>query len=68
MKDNIKVIKMHYFHKRMKSNKYKKQIDELRDEEAMIHVDYSKNYKSKQQNEIKSTYYGNFHSLQFAST
>ena len=58
MKDNIKDIKMHYFHKRTQSNEYKKQIDELNDGEAIIHVDYSENYKHKQQNEIKSAYYG----------
>ena len=49
---------MHYFHKKTQSNKYKKQIDELKDGEAIIQVDYSKNYKNKQQNEIKSVYYG----------
>ena len=58
MKDNIKDIKMHYFCKRTQSNEYKKQIDELKDGEAIIHVDYSENYKNKQQNEVKSAYYG----------
>ena len=58
MKDNIKDIKMHYFHKRMESNEYKKQINELNDGEAIIQVDYLENYKNKQQNEIKSAYYG----------
>ena len=58
MKDNIKDIKMHYFHKRMQSNEYKKQIDELNDGEGIIHVDYLENYKNKQQNEIKCAYYG----------
>ena len=41
MKDNIKDIKIHYFCKRMQSNEYKKQIDKLKDGEAIIHVDYS---------------------------
>ena len=56
MKDNIKDIKMHYFCKRTQSNKYKKQTDELKDGEAIIHVDYPENYKNKQQNETKSAY------------
>ena len=42
---------------RNKSNKYKKQVDELKDREAIVHVDYSENYKNKQQNEIKSAYF-----------
>ena len=58
MKDNIMDIKMHYFCKRRQSNEYKKQIDELKDGEAIIYVEYSENYKNKQQNEIKSAYYG----------
>ena len=58
MKGNIKGIKMYYFHERTQSSKYKKQIDELKDGEAIVHVDYSENYKNKQQNEIKFAYYG----------
>ena len=37
------------YRKRTQSNEYK---------EATIHVDFSKNYKNKQQNKIKSAYYG----------
>ena len=58
MMDNIKDIKMHYFCKRTQNNKYKKQIDESKDGEAIIHVEYSENYKNKKQNEIKFAYYG----------
>ena len=37
---------------------YKKHLEELKDNEMLIHVDYSENYKNKQQNEIKSAFYG----------
>ena len=37
---------------------YKKHLDELKDNEMLIHVDYSENYKNKQQDEIKSAFYG----------
>ena len=70
MKDNTKDIKMYYFCKRTQSNKYKKQINELKDGVAIIHVDYSENHKNKQQDEIHLLIMvkGDFHSLQFAST
>ena len=35
---------------------YKKQIEEIKEGEANIHVEFSKNHKNKQQNEIKSAY------------
>ena len=35
-----------------------KQIAELCEGEIVIHVDYSENFKNKQQNEIKAEYYG----------
>ena len=57
MKDNIKDIKMHYYHKRTQNNEQKKQI-EVKDGEAIIHTDYSENYKNKEHNGIKSAYYG----------
>ena len=37
---------------------YKKNIEELKEDEIVIHVDYSENYKNKHQNEIKSAFYG----------
>ena len=37
---------------------YKKHLDKLKDNEMLIHVDYSENYKNKQQDEIKSAFYG----------
>ena len=53
----IQDIKMHYYRKRTQSKEYKKQIEEIKEGEAIIHVDFSENYKDKQQNEIKSAYY-----------
>ena len=39
------------------SAKYKEQIENLKEDEAVIHVDFSENYKIKQQGEIKAAYY-----------
>ena len=50
-------LKMHYFTKRTSSKEYKTQIETLQPGEVIIHVDYSENYKNKQQNEIKSVFY-----------
>ena len=33
-------------------------IDNLEEGEILVHVDYSENYNNKQQDEIKSAYYG----------
>ena len=49
---------MYYYRKRKQSKEYKKQIEEIKEGEAIIHVDFSENYKNKQQNEIKSAYCG----------
>ena len=51
-------IKLHFYQKREQSKMYKKNIVELADHEMLIHVDYSENYKNKQQDEIKSAFYG----------
>ena len=58
MMDNIKGIKMHCFRKRKQTYGYKKQIDELKDRETVIHVECSKNYKNKNHYEIKFAYHG----------
>ena len=54
----IQTIKMYYYRKRTQSKEYKKQIEEIKEGEAIIHVDFSENYKNKQQNKIKSACYG----------
>ena len=51
-------LKLHYFTKRMQSKEYKTQTETLQPDEVIIHIDYSENYKNKQQNEIKSDFYG----------
>ena len=47
---------LHYFTKRTQSKEYNAQIEALKPGEVIIHVDYSENYR--QQNEIKSDFYG----------
>ena len=51
-------LKSHFYRKRVQSKMYKSHIAELEDNEMIIHVDYSENYKNKQQDEIKSAFYG----------
>ena len=57
-KNNISNLKHHYYNKRVQSAKYKHMIDNLEEGEILVHVDYSENYNNKQQDEIKSAYYG----------
>ena len=54
----IQTLKLHYFNKRTQSAKYKEHIQNLKDDEAVIHIDFSENYKNQNQNEIKAAYYG----------
>ena len=51
-------LKLHYFTKKRQSKEYKTQIETLQLGEVTIHTDYSENYKNKQQNKIKSAFYG----------
>ena len=51
-------LKTHFFQKRVQSQAYRKHIDELADDEMLVHVDYSENYKNKQPNEIKASFHG----------
>ena len=50
------IIKLHYFTRLTQSKECKTQIQTLDSEESVIQVDYSDNYKNKQ-NEIKSAFY-----------
>ena len=43
--------------KNTKQGIQKKQTEEIKEGEAIIHVDFSENYKNKQQNQIISVYY-----------
>ena len=56
--DMFAKLKLHYFTKRMQSKECKTQIETLQPGEVIIHVDYLENYKNKQQNKIKSAFYG----------
>ena len=51
--ERMEFIKRHYYRKRTQACEYKAQIAELGVGEAVVHVDYSENYKNQQQNEIK---------------
>ena len=46
----------HYIGKRVQDAAYQKPIAELCEGEVIIHVDYSENFKNKQQNKIKAGY------------
>ena len=50
-------LKKHH-NKREQNKKYKEHISNLKGGKFVIHVDYSENYKNKQQREIKSAFYG----------
>ena len=58
LNEQIDYVKVHYFRKRIQDATYREHIKGLKDGEFVIHVDYSKNYKNKQQSEIKAGYYG----------
>ena len=57
LKTLVQTLKLHYYNKRTQTAKYKKQIENLKEDEAVIQVDFSENYKIKQQGEIKAAYY-----------
>ena len=56
VKQQIDNIHEHYYRKCVQDDTYQKQIVELCEGEVVIHVDYSKNFKNKQQNEIPAEY------------
>ena len=58
LKSDMPQLLEHFFRKRTQSRKYKECIEDLRANEIAIHVDYSENYKNKQQGEIKAAFYG----------
>ena len=51
-------MKAHIFVKRTQNTHYNRLKESLKTIEFIIHVDYSKNYKDKEQNEIQSAYFG----------
>ena len=56
--EKITALKKHIFPKRQQYAECKRMKAELRETELMIYVDFSENYKSQQQNEIQSAYFG----------
>ena len=46
------------FVKRTQNTHYNRLKENLKTNEFIIHVDYSKNYKCKEQDEIRSAYFG----------
>ena len=58
LNEQIDYVKVHYYQKRIQDATYREHIKGLKDRELMIHVDYTENYKNKQQSEIKAGYYG----------
>ena len=57
LNEQIDYLKMDYYQKWIQDATYREHIKELKDGELVIHVDYSENYKNKQQSEIKTGYY-----------
>ena len=58
LEKQITYLRAHYYLKRAQSKVYTRQVHELSEGEMVVHVDFSKNYKNKQKNEIKAAYYG----------
>ena len=54
----IKLLKGHYYRKRKQSALYNQDVENIEEDEAVVHVDFSENYKNRQQGEIKSAYFG----------
>jgi len=57
--NKVEIIKAHIYTKRRQFAEIKRVTDDLGEDEIVIHLDYSENYKCKQQNEIQSAYFGN---------
>ena len=58
LEEQITYLRTHYYRKCVQSKEYTRQVHELSEGEMVVHVDYSKNYKNKQENKIKAAYYG----------
>ena len=58
LNEQIDFVKVHYYWKRIQDATFREHIKGLKDGELVIHVDYSENYKNKQQSLIKAGYYG----------
>ena len=56
--EQIKILKAHIFVKRTQNTNYNWLEENLETNEFIIHVDYSENYKDKEQDKIQSPYFG----------
>ena len=56
--EQVKILKAHIFVKRTQNTHYNRLKENLKTNEFIIHVDYSENYKDKEQGEIQSAYFG----------
>ena len=55
--EQIKILKAHIFVKRTQNTHYNPLNENLKTNEFIIHVDYSENYKDKEENKIQSAYF-----------
>ena len=53
----VKILKALIFVKRTQNTHYNWLKEKFKTDEFIIHVDYSKNFKNKNQEEIESTYF-----------
>ena len=56
--EQVKILKAHIFVKRTQNTNCNRLKENLKTNEFLIHVDYSENYKDKEQDEIQSVYFG----------
>ena len=56
--EQVKILKVYIFVKRTQNTHYNRLKENLKTNEFIIHVDYSENYKDKEQDEIQSAYFG----------
>ena len=58
LKSKFIKLKTHFYTKRLQSAKYSHMTKNIAEGEILIHVDYSENFKNKQQEEVKTAFYG----------
>ena len=56
--EQVKILKAHIFVKRTQNTHYNQLKENHKTSEFIIHVNYSENYKDKEQDKIQSAYFG----------
>ena len=56
--EQVKILKAHIFVKRTQNTHYNQLKENRKTNEFIIHVNYSENYKDKEQDKIQSAYFG----------